>query len=169
MQIQPKLQQLHDRSNDAATVASTASRSRSRSHSIDAEVSLEERVRRGREKMRRMIKQELLVASLNDPHRLLEFFFRVDPSQSGYADEKAFRRTVVDIFTHGDRQLSPWVMERCVKTSRLPFEPFHATSQVEMSPAEASARQSAFRCPPKLQSTLCDYRYLLADLGFAEY
>jgi Ca2+-binding EF-hand superfamily protein len=146
----------------------SSSRSRSQMSADDAELSLEERVRRGREKMRLLIRQELLAAVQNDDHLLLEYFARVDPSQSGYADEKAFRRTLVDMFKAGQRLLSPWVMDRCVKTSRTPFEPSHS-SVAEMSAAEVSARNTARRCPAKLQSTMCDYRFLLADLGFVDY
>ena len=145
------------------------SRSQSNSSAVDeASMSLEERVRRGREKMRLLIKQELLAAAQDDMNVILEYFAQIDPSQSGYADEKAFRRTVVDLFKAGGRQLSSWVMDRCVKTSRLPFEPSHATL-AEMSEVERNARNTAKRCPAKLQSSMCDYRFLLADLGLVEY
>ncbi|RNF10158.1 calmodulin [Trypanosoma rangeli] len=154
------------------------------------EVTLEERVRKGRLKMRRLLREELLGACDGDYHRLREAFFAYDDIRTGFLEEKVLRKCLVELFRTAQRVIPSWVMDRCIRMCRTPFErEMSATTHDDSdandgmsvpkgrktvaaavmvpppeSPEEAAARCRVHGIPKLLWSVLCDYRYMLEEL-----
>ncbi|RNF26219.1 calmodulin [Trypanosoma conorhini] len=156
------------------------------------EDTLEQRVRKGRLKMRRLLREELLSACDGDYHQLREAFFAHDDIHTGFLEEKVLRKCLVELFRAAQRVLPPWVMDRCVRLCRTPFEREMAATAADddndatddsraprrrklfaaaaavvpppESPEEAAARRRVHGIPKLLWSVLCDYRYLLEEL-----
>ena len=135
--------------------------------SADSEPPLIEQVCSGRDRMRRVLADELLSVCYNDVRSLLEQFFVNDSNQSGYLPAAVFVRTLKSIFSSAQRQIPDWLADRCVKIAHSPFEP--PLSGVKVSAVERQARLAAtqLRMPPaKIKDQKpCDYRFLLHHLG----
>ncbi|KAF8291886.1 hypothetical protein TcYC6_0117490 [Trypanosoma cruzi] len=158
------------------------------------EFKLEERVRKGRIKMKRLLREELLGSCDGDYHRLRDAFFAYDDIRTGFIEEKVLRKCLVELFRNAKRVIPPWVMDRCVRLCRKPFEremidtaddendadddknapkrrknaATAAAARVVAPPPEsreeAAARRRVHGIPKLLWGVLCDYRYLLEEL-----
>jgi hypothetical protein len=127
----------------------------------DQVVSLEEKVRLGREKMKAILQKEF--AEVGGAHRLMEYFTMADPGRGGYVDEATFRRILCTIFQRARREAPAWAIDRCVKMARAPFE--DAAVRISVMERERAARSAARKLPPQRQRDCCDYRFFIDELG----
>ncbi|KAH9599604.1 hypothetical protein LSM04_008401 [Trypanosoma melophagium] len=144
---------------------------------------LEDRVKKGRLKMNRLVREELLKGCGGDYHLLRNAFFAHDDILTGYLEEKVLRDCLVRLFRTNQRLMPPWLLDRCVRLCRTPFEremiaaAAHSkkgtttltTTTIAVAPppdsiAEEAARRRVHGIPEVLWTVLCDYRYLLEEL-----
>ncbi|ORC85683.1 calmodulin [Trypanosoma theileri] len=145
---------------------------------------LEDRVKKGRLKMNRLVREELLKGCGGDYHLLRNAFFAHDDIRTGYLEEKVLRECLVRLFRTEQRLMPPWLLDRCVRLCRTPFEREMIAASTNASTAstnttkgisvaaapppdsteEEAARRRVHGIPEVLWTVLCDYRYLLEEL-----
>ncbi|KEG13652.1 calmodulin [Trypanosoma grayi] len=150
--------------------------SSSRSAAVPVEQStLEDRVRKGRLKMNRLLREELLNGCNGDYHHLRNAFFAHDDIRTGYVEERVLRECLAKLFRGAQRPIPTWVVDRCVRLCRSPFEREMiaaaaaadgggAVAPPAESHEEEAARRRVHGIPQVLHGVLCDYRYLLEEL-----
>ncbi|CBZ27666.1 conserved hypothetical protein [Leishmania mexicana MHOM/GT/2001/U1103] len=121
---------------------------------------------------KRLLAHELMTACGGDTEALLEYFRAFDEADTGFLVEHVWRASLEELFRRTEGQEAPaWVVGGCVRLSRVPLERPAATPSPQcgtpppVSPALSAARARVSRVPPAMRRTLCDYRYVLEELG----
>ncbi|KAG5477493.1 hypothetical protein CUR178_05197 [Leishmania enriettii] len=130
------------------------------------------RVQTAEKNTKQLLANELMIACGGDTEALLQYFRAFDEADSGLLDQHVWRASLEELFRQTEGQEAPpWVVSGCVRLSRVPLEvataapsPQRGTSPLA-SPALSAARARVSRVPPAMRHTLCDYRYVLEELG----
>ncbi|KAG5477227.1 hypothetical protein LSCM4_04445 [Leishmania orientalis] len=130
------------------------------------------RVQTAEKNTKRLLANELMIACGGDTEALLQYFRAFDEANSGLLDQHVWRASLEELFRQTEGQEAPpWVVSGCVRLSRVPLEVATATPSPQRdtsplaSPALSAARARVSRVPPAMRHTLCDYRYVLEELG----
>ncbi|CAC9494021.1 hypothetical protein conserved [Leishmania donovani] len=124
------------------------------------------------EDAKRLLAHELMTACGGDTEALLGYFRAFDEAGTGLLVEHVWRASLEELFRRTEGREAPaWVVGGCVRLSRVPLERPAATPSPQrgtpplVSPALSAARARVSRVPPAMRGTLCDYRYVLEELG----
>ncbi|CAG9575110.1 conserved hypothetical protein [Leishmania major strain Friedlin] len=124
------------------------------------------------EDAKRLLAHELMTACGGDTEALLEYFRAFDEAGTGLLVEHVWRASLEELFRRTEGREPPaWVVGGCVRLSRVPLERWDATPSLQrgtpplVSPALSAACARVSRVPPAMRRTLCDYRYVLEELG----
>ncbi|AIN98961.1 hypothetical protein LPMP_250990 [Leishmania panamensis] len=121
---------------------------------------------------KRLLAHELMTACGGDTEALVEYFRAFDVADTGLLDERVWRASLEELFRRTEGKEAPaWVVGGCVRLSRMPLEITAATpsqqrgTPLPASPVLSAARARVSRVPPAMRHRLCDYRYVLEELG----
>eukprot|EP00759_Apiculatamorpha_spiralis_P039983 PhF_6_TR38683/c0_g1_i3/m.57870 len=122
-----------------------------------------DRIESLRSTMRRMLAEEFAAVLNGQPYEtLLTPFVKMDLARCGYISQANLRRGIVRLFREANNRPVPkWLLERCCKIAKLPFQPMEASS----SPIENAAHKAATAIKVEYpKEDLVDYRFLFVYL-----
>jgi hypothetical protein len=120
------------------------------------------------------LRDELLEACGGDTDALQAYFGVFDEAHEGYLHEHVWRASLEELFRRTmSKEAPPWVLEQCYQLSRLPLSSvgtMATTATAAAQPASVAEKAASARArylPPHHRVALCDYRYVLEELGLA--
>ncbi|KPI88326.1 hypothetical protein ABL78_2565 [Leptomonas seymouri] len=123
------------------------------------------------EEVSQRLRGALMAACGGDTDALQSYLGAFDEAHQGYLHDHLWRASLEELFRRTmSREAPQWVLDQCYRLSRLPFDRVAAQEQrggavPPASVAEKAACARVRRIPPNRRVALCDYHYVLQELG----